>query len=219
MASLLDRTTQLQLARGVTGRLTDLLDDAVAVSLDALVEERGGPALGRGGVRAAPRRRAARRRGARRGPPRDRCAGARLGQPVPRAARRPVGPAHRTERRRSRRTQLERLTGAGFLSRAGTDHLPHLPRYLAAVEHRVDRLRTAPRRDLEHVTELAGLMTEIDRAAASLPRERAGEIERIRWMVEELRVSTFAQQLGTAHPVSAKRIRRALADVVAGERG
>ncbi|MEO1062039.1 MAG: ATP-dependent RNA helicase HrpA [Actinomycetota bacterium] len=218
VASLLDRTTQLQLARGVTGRLTDLLDDAVAVSLDALVEERGGPAWDEEGferllaavrpdvveravdllVTAAPALDSASRF-------REQLAA--LSDPL-------IAPSVV-----DLEGQLERLTGAGFLARAGTDHLPHLPRYLAAVEHRVDRLRTAPRRDLEHVTELAGLMAEIDRAAASLPRERAGEIERIRWMVEELRVSTFAQQLGTAHPVSAKRIRRALADVVAGERG
>ncbi|MEM9713963.1 MAG: ATP-dependent RNA helicase HrpA [Actinomycetota bacterium] len=209
VAGHLDRTTQLQLARGVTGRLTDVLDDAVDVALDALVDEHGGPAWDADAFEhllAAVRPDVVDRAVellATAAPALDSASRIReqleaLTDPLLRPSVIDIS------------AQLDRLTGSGFLARAGVHHLPHLPRYLAALDLRLERLRTAPRRDLEHVRDLAELGTEIDRTERRLPAGQGEAIAGVRWMLEELRVSLFAQQLGTARPVSAKRIRSEL---------
>jgi ATP-dependent helicase HrpA len=212
VAARLDRDTQLELARGVTGRLTDLLDDAVAVAVDALVDERGGPATDAESFEAL--------LAAVRPDVVDRAAellttaapaladASRVRERLAALADPLLAPAVVDVER-----QLDHLVGPGFLARAGAEHLPHLPRYLTALRERLDKLPVNPRRDLEHVTTLATLLAEIDEVAARLGPDRRGGADALRWNVEELRVSLFAQHLGTAHPVSAKRIRRALADL------
>ena len=106
------------------------------------------------------------------------------------------------------RAQLDRLVYRGFLQSVPFVHLKDYPRYLRAMGERTERLLHAAARDRERMAELAPLEArwkERQSAAASAGR-RDPRLDEIRWMLEELRVSLFAQQLGTAHPVSVKRI-------------
>ena len=92
-------------------------------------------------------------------------------------------------------------------------------RYLRAMEHRLERAATNPReRVLQE--QVDGVETAYADLLESLPatRRAAADVTDIGWMVEELRVSLFAQSLGTAHPVSEKRVRTAIAAVAAGSR-
>jgi ATP-dependent helicase HrpA len=98
--------------------------------------------------------------------------------------------------------QLSRLVFPGFVSATGAGRLPDLLRYLDAIERRLDKLPEDPNRDHELVHRIRTLEDELLR----IPR--AEDIERIRWMLEELRVSFFAQQLGTAQRVSEPRVQR-----------
>ena len=116
------------------------------------------------------------------------------------------------------RSQLAELIRPGFVADTGLPRLPDLDRYLRAVVHRLER---APL-DLARDAVLLELVLGVEgRYAALLGRLRpaqrsAAEVVEIGWMIEELRVSLFAQRLGTAYPVSVKRIDRAMAAVQAG---
>jgi ATP-dependent helicase HrpA len=101
------------------------------------------------------------------------------------------------------RTQLNGLIHRGFVAETGYSRLPDLLRYLRALEVRLDRLAENPNRDRQ-------LMVQID--AVQRAWEQAGKPAEIRWMIEELRVSYFAQSLGTRFPVSDKRIMKAITD-------
>jgi ATP-dependent helicase HrpA len=103
--------------------------------------------------------------------------------------------------------QLSRLVYPGFVTETGAARLPDVLRYLDGVDRRLDKLAGAPGRDLERAREVQ----ELEELVAALPR--SPEQQRIRWLVEELRVSLFAQQLGTAERVSAKSIRREIEKV------
>ncbi len=104
--------------------------------------------------------------------------------------------------------QLDGLVFRGFLQRIPYSHLKEYPRYLRATEGRVEKLHHAAARDQERLRELAPLYEKWkQRAAAASEAGRSDpRLDEIRWMLEELRVSLFAQQLGTAYPVSLKRI-------------
>ena len=110
------------------------------------------------------------------------------------------------------REQLSRLVHPGFVTATGRDRLPHLRRYLRAVQVRLDALAQAPGRDRDRLAEVTAVQGELDAWLRSLPPSRRDdpEVTAVRWMLEELRVSLFAQQLGTPHPVSAKRIYKAM---------
>ena len=106
------------------------------------------------------------------------------------------------------RRQLERLVAPGFAQRTGTRRLPHLARYLTAIGRRLDKLPAAPARD-----------RQLQRQATALEQRYAGLARYdpdggVRWLLEELRVSLFAQSLGTAEPVSEQRLRKALDHLV-----
>ena len=106
------------------------------------------------------------------------------------------------------RGQLDALVFRGFPQSVPFAHLKHYPRYLGAIGQRLDRLTHAPGKDREWMQEMAGLETrwrERTQAARSAGRQDA-RLDEIRWLLEELRVSLFAQQLGTSGPVSVKRI-------------
>ncbi|MFG0285639.1 MAG: ATP-dependent RNA helicase HrpA [Phycisphaerales bacterium JB039] len=120
---------------------------------------------------------------------------------------------------RDLRAQLSRLLYPGFLSATPLEWLARLPRYLEAARRRLDRLRAAgPDRDLEIAQEIlphwARAAALIDRAPGALAASPG--LSEYRWMVEELRVSLFAQELGTVRPVSGKRMER-LWDEVRGQ--
>ncbi|WP_091504510.1 ATP-dependent RNA helicase HrpA [Amycolatopsis sacchari] len=110
------------------------------------------------------------------------------------------------------RAQLDALVFPGFVTATGYDRLPNLVRYLRAIERRIDKLANAAAKDVELLRDVRWLREEYERAVAALPPgvQPGPELVEVRWMLEELRVSYFAQTLGTAHPVSAKRILKAL---------
>jgi ATP-dependent helicase HrpA len=116
------------------------------------------------------------------------------------------------------REQLDALIHPGFVTATGHDRLPHLHRYLRAVERRLERLPGDPRRDREWMYKVHDIEDEYRDLLDRLPpaRRDAREVRDIRWMIEELRVSFFAQQLGTPTPVSEKRIRKAMEQVEGG---
>jgi ATP-dependent helicase HrpA len=92
----------------------------------------------------------------------------------------------------------------GFVSATGLDRLPHLVRYLHAAQRRLEKLPENPPRDAE----LMHRVHAVEQSYRELPASPGTAA--IRWMIEELRVSFFAQSLGTAHPVSEQRILRAM---------
>jgi ATP-dependent helicase HrpA len=111
------------------------------------------------------------------------------------------------------RSQVGRLVRRGFVADTGADQLRHLPRYLAAVRTRRERLPTSLVRDRALMDQVVPLEEAYLHRVAAL---RTGQPEplalrRVRWMIEELRVSLWAQQLGTAYAVSDARVRKALA--------
>ncbi|WP_258059049.1 ATP-dependent RNA helicase HrpA [Arthrobacter sp. B1805] len=118
------------------------------------------------------------------------------------------------------RSQLEHLVYPGFVAATGYAQLAHLPRYLRAIEIRLEKLPTNVQRDSLGMAVVQRLEDEYDDAVASLAagRHRPAALRRVRWMLEELRVSLFAQDLGTAYSVSEKRVRTALSEALATAR-
>ncbi|MGW4246289.1 ATP-dependent RNA helicase HrpA [Nocardia sp. NPDC004722] len=108
--------------------------------------------------------------------------------------------------------QLDELIFEGFISEWGSTRLRELPRYLDAARLRLEALPASANRDRAGMAELDRVHAAYDRLVANLPEHRRGgrDILEIWWMIEELRVSLFAQQLGTPYPVSAKRIEKAI---------
>jgi len=98
--------------------------------------------------------------------------------------------------------QLARLLAPGWLAHTPWQRLQHYPRYLKAAELRLEKLRADPARDARLMSELQPLLTAWLRA----PRPLGAEQAQFGWLLEELRVSLFAQQLKTPVPVSSKRL-------------
>jgi ATP-dependent helicase HrpA len=101
---------------------------------------------------------------------------------------------------------LARLVNPGFVRRSGIDRLPDLHRYVRGIEYRLDHLAGDVRRDQRRMAEVRPLEREYAAAVAGL--ERLGDAARqVAWLLEEYRISVFAQPVGVAGPVSPKRIR------------
>ena len=115
------------------------------------------------------------------------------------------------------RAQLAGLVYRGFVTATGYARLADLPRYLAAIDRRLDRLVSNPQRDRQQQARIEQVQREYQEMLAALPPARRDEdgVRQIRWMIEELRVNVFAQALGTPYPVSEQRIYRAM-DLVEG---
>ena len=115
------------------------------------------------------------------------------------------------------REQVARLVRPGFVTDVGRARLPDLRRYLRAVQVRLDALPHGAARDRARLAEVHVVQAEVDDWLRALPPARRDDpaVRAVPWMVEELRVSLFAQQVGTPHPVSAKRIYKAM-DAVDG---
>ncbi|KAA8884659.1 ATP-dependent RNA helicase HrpA [Nocardia colli] len=113
------------------------------------------------------------------------------------------------------RDQLDNLVFRGFVSEWGSTRLRELPRYLQAAVVRLETLPGSAVRDRQGMIELDRALTAYDRLVNSLPENRrnAPAVTEIWWMIEEFRISLFAQKLGTPYPVSVKRIERAIAAV------
>ncbi|MFZ1538621.1 MAG: ATP-dependent RNA helicase HrpA, partial [Chromatiaceae bacterium] len=106
------------------------------------------------------------------------------------------------------KAQLDGLIYRGFLLAVPYAHLKDYPRYLMAARERLDKLFHAAGKDQQHLGELTPLLEKWrERAAAVRAAGRYdSRLEELRWMIEELRISLFAQRLGTAYPISLKRI-------------
>jgi ATP-dependent helicase HrpA len=108
--------------------------------------------------------------------------------------------------------QLHSLLYPGFVADTGAARLRHVERYLRGIVARCDRAPSQVSRDAALMDTVARVRTEYDALVAALPvaRRAGADVLELRWMIEELRVSLFAQTLGTAHPVSEKRIYKAM---------
>ncbi|WP_019927958.1 ATP-dependent RNA helicase HrpA [Nocardia sp. BMG111209] len=113
------------------------------------------------------------------------------------------------------RRQLDDLVFPGFVSEFGGTRLRELPRYLQAATARLAALPASANRDRQGTAELDRALDAYQRLLDALPEARrtGRDVTEIWWMIEELRVGLFAQQLGTPYPVSAKRIEKAVAAV------
>jgi ATP-dependent helicase HrpA len=210
--SRLDNAAKLSLSRAAHASAVELLDDCTDAAVDALIAEAGGPA-------------------------RDPEAFSRLASAVRsrlddetlalvRVVERVLAAAHAVQARISAersltvlpaladlRGQLAGLIYPRFVTDAGRDRLPDLLRYLDAMARRLDKLPDDPARDraLQARVERVQAMYEAARADVRPGRAPTAALTQVRWMIEELRVSLFAQTLRTAYPVSEQRIERALA--------
>ncbi len=110
------------------------------------------------------------------------------------------------------KNQVAGLVHPGFVARTGASRLAHLPRYLRGALERVKTLPDSPGRDRQRLTEFERAAAVFTEAGGSipLPADAPTSLVHARWLLEEYRVSLFAQQLGTAEAVSLQRIQRAL---------
>ncbi|QKW08000.1 ATP-dependent RNA helicase HrpA [Streptomyces sp. NA04227] len=106
------------------------------------------------------------------------------------------------------RAQLDALVHPGFVTEAGLGRLGHLMRYLVAADRRLQQMPSNAQRDTTRMDKVRELQDEYAWLLEQLPQGRPApqEVQEIRWMLQELRVSYFAHALGTAYPVSDKRI-------------
>jgi ATP-dependent helicase HrpA len=188
-----------------------LFDDCVAAALDAIVEDAGGvvwDADGWGTLLARVRAELPER----------------VFEVVTTVAR-ILSAAHEVQQRlvttdslamlpalRDMKEQLAALVHPGFVAETGAARLPDLVRYVQGIERRLDKVADDPGRDRELMRTVHDLRLEYaDLLRALPPARRVDEsVQQIRWMIEELRISYFAQTLKAAYPVSEQRILRAL---------
>ena len=109
------------------------------------------------------------------------------------------------------REQLANLVYKGFLSASPWEQLQHLPRYLKATVRRLEKLSGAVERDAKYTLAIRALWQDYQKRLEKHRKESIGdpELDKFRWMLEELRVSMFAQELKTPYPVSVKRLQKA----------
>lgn len=110
------------------------------------------------------------------------------------------------------RGQLDALLHRGFVLETGVERLRHLPRYVEGIRLRMESLPDQPGRDRAWMTEFERAGAAYDDAGGLIPLapHSPESIVRARWMLEELRISLFAQRLGTAETVSVQRIQKVL---------
>jgi ATP-dependent helicase HrpA len=208
----LSNPTKLALSRNPHGSVATLLDDCTACAVDALIAASGGPPAGAAGFAALVER------------VRESLASETvtiLGsvEKVLRAAqsaevqlRGLTGPSQAPSVA-DVRAQIAALIHPGFVAETGRARLPDLVRYLQAVEKRVEKLLLDPGRDRVRMAVVTDVRREYEAEIAKRARpgrEPSAALLEIRWMIEELRISIFAQPMKTAYPISEQRIFRAL---------
>jgi ATP-dependent helicase HrpA len=195
---------RLALAAAPYASVAEVLDDCATAAVDMLLAEGGGPAWDEAGFEALARSVRARL--------------VDVTTDVTRQAAAILAAARTVDQRATELTadalqpaltdiavQVARLVGPGFVTAAGVHRLPDLRRYLRAVEHRLQRLPQIWQKD--HV--LLQRVQAVESAYDDLRARRDGvEVAILRWRIEELRVSLFAQHLGTPEPVSEQRLLR-----------
>jgi ATP-dependent helicase HrpA len=104
--------------------------------------------------------------------------------------------------------ELDALLPPNFLAAIPFTQLAHLPRYLKALATRMERARLNPQKDKERALQLAPYLNALRQPETNSPKsaEARRRLEEFRWLVEEYKVSLFAQELGTAVPVSPQRL-------------
>jgi ATP-dependent helicase HrpA len=212
IADRLPTARKLAMSRNPYPSIGALLDDCVACAADQVIADAGGPPWDAAGFARL-------------------AAAARSALPLATAravdvAGQVLEAAHEAETRlqataspplaaafADARAQFAGLIYPGFVSETGMGRLPDLVRYLRAITRRLDTMAEDPRRDADRMATVHRVTEACQEAAGQLPpgggRYRA-DVRAVRWMIEELRVSLFAQILGTTGPVSEKRIRTAL---------
>ncbi|PWI34755.1 ATP-dependent RNA helicase HrpA [Vibrio albus] len=110
------------------------------------------------------------------------------------------------------KSQIEGLIFKGFATECGWKRLPDILRYMKAIERRMEKLPIDPNKDRLHMLKIESVYSDYKELLNKIPKgvEVPENVKEIRWMIEELRVSYFAQQLGTPYPVSDKRIKNAI---------
>ncbi|HEY8472084.1 MAG TPA: ATP-dependent RNA helicase HrpA [Natronosporangium sp.] len=203
---------KLTLLRNPHGGVRALLADCADCAVDALVAEHGGPAWDEAGFRRLRERVRADLNRATLGVVTELLPIITLANRLTErlAATRGASLAAATA---DMRAQLADLVRPGFVADIGWQRLPDLLRWLRAIERRLEKLPGNPERDQAAMATVHRVQEEYQRRRPYLPE--GPDREAIRWMIEELRVSLFAQQLGTPYSISEKRIFRAL-DAVAG---
>jgi len=111
------------------------------------------------------------------------------------------------------RQQCEWLLGREWVARTPYERMQHMPRYLKAVNVRLDKLRANPARDAQNLAQMNPLLQQWQRRLSALQGERDERLEDFGWMLQELRVSLFAQELKTPVIVSVKRLQKMLAEM------
>ena len=109
--------------------------------------------------------------------------------------------------------QLQRLVPRHFLAQTPWASLQHLPRYLKAITLRLDKLRADPARDTARMTDVKPQEQRYWRLVAERKGQVDDRMQELRWLLEELRVSLFAQELRTPQPVSIKRLEKVWAQL------
>jgi ATP-dependent helicase HrpA len=204
----LDPRTRLALSTNPDGALAALLEDCADAAVDVLATA---PAWSRAEFAAL----------------RDRVAGAlipttldvvaRVGKVLDAAREARLAlpdppPAAQADAIADVRAQFDRLLPIGFVTASGVAHLADLVRYLTAIARRLERLPQAMAADRERMVRVQAVQDAYDDLVAALPKGRADadDVREIARQLEELRVSLWAQQLGTPRPVSEQRIYRAI---------
>ncbi len=115
------------------------------------------------------------------------------------------------------RSQLARLIRPGFVGRAGTERLVDVRRYVRGIDHRAAKIQSEPEKDRVKMLTVNRLEEAFDRLLDAIKDpERRSQLAEVGWMIEEFRMSLFAQSLGTAYTISEKRIITELRRVASG---
>jgi ATP-dependent helicase HrpA len=199
---------KLQLSLSPHGGVADLLDDCIACAADSLIATHGGsPAdeesFARLVAAVRPELQVATL---------DVLAAVRRILPLANQVRRTLDEQPPSPAVADMRSQLDALVPAGFVAAAGRPRLASIERYLTALQRRLERLAADPAKDLPGLTTMKEMQAAYADALAALPpgRQPSDELADVRWMLEELRVSLFAQPMRTAYPISPARIYRVL---------
>jgi ATP-dependent helicase HrpA len=211
VASRLPVNAKLAMSRHPYASAAAELDDCAAAAADEIIAENGGPAWD---AESFARLLEAARMSLR----------VKTAAVVSEAAR-VLGEAHPVEARldlltspvmaaaaADMRAQLAGLVYLGFIGDIGAKRLPDLVRYLRGIAHRIEKAPQEPRRDAERMDTVHRVAEEYAAVRAELGQDARyrADVLAIRWMIEELRISLFAQPLGAAIPVSEQRILTAI---------
>jgi ATP-dependent helicase HrpA len=111
------------------------------------------------------------------------------------------------------RSQCDWLLGKEWVGRTPYERMQHMPRYLKAINVRLEKLKANPARDAQNLAQMNPLLQQWGRKLSAQQGEVDARLMDFGWMVQELRVSLFAQELKTPVIVSVKRLEKMLAEM------